>query len=163
MSAEITTKGKKLLESYNSNLIFRLVMLRKLPSIFFWGVRVSHLDKDSCAVTVPYKWTSQNPFKSIYFSALAGTAELSTGALVQVYLSGRGKYSMLVTRFEMDFVKKAKTMTTFSCTQGKEIAEAVANEENVGGGQAFVLETEGKNKEGEVVARAKIQWSIKKK
>ncbi len=163
MSAEITDKGRELIKSYNSPLIFRIVMLRKLPSIFFWGTRVKHLDKDSCRVTVPYKWASQNPFKSIYFSALAGTAELSTGALVQIYLSGRGKYSMLVTRFEMDFVKKAKTITTFSCKQGSVIAEAVANEESKGGGQAFILETEGKNKEGEVVARAKIQWSIKKK
>lgn len=163
MAFVITEEGKKLLKQYASSWLFRLVMFKRLPSIYFWGVRIKELNAFSCDVTVPYKWTSQNPFKSIYFSALAGTAELSTGALVQVHLAGRGKYSMLVTHFEMDFVKKAKTLTTFTCSQGNLIAEAVANEELKGGGQQFTLKTEGKDEDGVVVAVAKIQWSIKKK
>ena len=163
MSLTLLPEGEKLLKQYRSPLLFRMAMLKRLPSIYFWGVRVKHIDSMSCEITVPYKWTSQNPFRSIYFSALAGTAELSTGAMVQVYLSGRGKFSMLVTHFEMEFVKKAKTITTFTCDQGDVIAHAIEKEENLGGGQAFTLKTQGKDREGVVVANAKIKWSIKKK
>ena len=58
---------------------FKLYMLSKLPSAFFSGVRVVHADEYACAVKVPYKWFSQNPFRSTYFACLSMAAEMSTG------------------------------------------------------------------------------------
>ena len=77
-------------------LIFWFAMLVKLPSAVFWRLKVKKLDPSSCEVTIPYFWRTQNPFKSIYFAALAGAAELSTGALCQLAIAGKGSFSMLV-------------------------------------------------------------------
>ena len=60
---------------------FRIFLLSRLPSAFFCGVRVREMDEQHCVVTVPYKWLSQNPFRSTYFACLSMAAEMSTGAL----------------------------------------------------------------------------------
>ncbi|MGB3545398.1 MAG: hypothetical protein WBA17_00375, partial [Saprospiraceae bacterium] len=48
--------------------------LRKLPTLFWWGVRVKSATEDRAEVTIPYTWRTQNPFKSVYFAAQAGAA-----------------------------------------------------------------------------------------
>ncbi len=65
-------------------LKYRFYMLWRLPSLIFWGVKVARIDETASTVTLKHKWTNQNPFGSVYFSALNGAAELSTGILVQV-------------------------------------------------------------------------------
>ena len=60
---------------------FRIFLFTKLPAAYFAGVRVRELDEKKCMVTVPYKWLSQNPFRSTYFACLSMAAEMSTGAL----------------------------------------------------------------------------------
>ena len=103
----------------------RYYFLKKLPSCWFWGVRVKAVSPHNCQVTIPYNWRSQNPFRSIYFAALAGAAELSTGTLALLALQGRGRISMLITGLEGEFVKKANTLTTFTCNDGEAILQAV--------------------------------------
>ena len=51
-------------------------LFTKLPSAYFSGVRLRHIDENKCFVTVPYKWFSKNPFKSTYFACLAMAAEM---------------------------------------------------------------------------------------
>jgi hypothetical protein len=102
---------KKMMNSF----IFWWAMLFKLPTAVFWRLKMVHLDGEKCLVSIPYFWRSQNPFKSIYFAALAGAAELSTGALCQLALAGKGAFSMLVVDFRAEYSKKANTKTTFSC------------------------------------------------
>ncbi len=163
MKPILTESGLKLLSRYKNPILFKFYVWKNLPSLAFWGVKIKSIEADHCSILVPYRWTSQNPFRSIYFSALAGTAELSTGALVQCYLSGRGKWSMLVIHFEMDFVKKAKTTTVFTCNEGYKIQEYIEKAEATGEGQSFDLRTSGFDKDGIKVAKAKITWTIKKK
>ena len=54
---------------------------QKLPAAFFSGVRIKEVGETKCRVSVPYKWFTQNPFRSTYFACLAMAAEMSTGAL----------------------------------------------------------------------------------
>lgn len=102
---------------------FRLYMLRKLPTAFFSGVRVKYLSETNCEVSVPFRWFSQNPFRSTYFACLAMAAELSTGALAMANVYKRKpEVSMLVVKMEAEFFKKATTRTTFLCTHGWPLA-----------------------------------------
>ena len=66
---------------------FNLFLFYKLPAAFFSGVRVKELTEEECVTSVPFKWLTQNPFRSIYFASLAMAAEMSTGviALSNVY------------------------------------------------------------------------------
>ena len=143
---------------------FRMFLLLKLPSAFFCGVRVQHISKEKATVTVPYKWLSQNPFKSTYFACLAMAAEMSTGllAMMNTYKS-KPAVSMLVTGLQATYHKKATGITTFICEDGNAIANTVAEAVNTGEGKTFKARSVGRNKDGEVVAEFFIEWSFKAK
>ncbi|GAA0880334.1 DUF4442 domain-containing protein [Algoriphagus jejuensis] len=143
-------------------LIFWFAMLVKLPSAIFWKLRIKSLTMEKCEVTIPYSWRTQNPFKSIYFAALAGAAELSTGALGQLALAGKGAISMLVVDFRAEYSKKANTKITFSCEQGAELFDLIQGLK-VGEAEQLTMISSGKNPAGEVVARFFVTWSFKRK
>ena len=143
---------------------FRMFLLFKLPSAFFSGVRLRDIDAAHCRVTVPFKWFSQNPFKSTYFACLAMAAEMSTGVLGMMQLHNRKPaVSMLVVGLEANYFKKAIERTSFICDDGVLIEKAV--EETMATGEARIVKAKsvGKNKRGEVIAEFYITWSFKAK
>lgn len=145
-------------------LKFRLFALMKLPSAFFSGVRVRALDQDSCSVTVPYKWFSQNPFRSTYFACLAMAAEMSTGLLALMYLHKlEPPVSMLVVKLEAEYFKKATGRTSFMCKQGEDFSKVITKAIESGESQQLVAISEGYSEEGELIARFHITWSFKTK
>ncbi|HEV7782754.1 MAG TPA: DUF4442 domain-containing protein [Chitinophagaceae bacterium] len=148
----------------NNGLKFRMFLLAKLPAAYFAGVRIREIDAKRCLVTVPYKWLSQNPFRSTYFACLSMAAEMSTGALAmtQVYKIDP-PVSMLVVKVESEYFKKATGKTRFVCHDGELFQKAV--EETIATGEARMVKAKsiGRNKEGEVVAEFYITWSFKVK
>lgn len=155
-------KGQKLADKATT-WWFRLFTLKRLPSLWFWGVTVKQLVPSRSEVRLPFSWFSQNPFKSVYFSAMGGAAELSTGLLVMSHLADRGAWSMLVTSFQMEFFKKSKEAIYFSCEQGDDIISGIESRETTDSPVTLELISIGKTKEGDVVAKAKVQWSLKAK
>ncbi|MEB2786767.1 DUF4442 domain-containing protein [Algoriphagus persicinus] len=143
-------------------IYFWVGMLIKLPSAVFWGFKIKNLDAEKCVVSIPYSWRTQNPFKSIYFAALAGAAELSTGALCQLGISGLGKYSMLVVDFRAEYFKKANQTITFTCEQGQELVSLLESL-NPQDTDKLTMISSGKNPQGEEVARFYVTWSFKRK
>jgi Domain of unknown function (DUF4442) len=139
----------------------RMYLFTKLPSAFFSGVRIKSIDADICTVTVPFKWFSQNPFKSTYFACLAMAAEMSTGVLVLAHIYKRTPaISMLVSNIEGGFYKKAVTKTFFTCSDGANIAQAIETAYATKQGVTIKTKAVGKNSEGLVVAEFFITWSF---
>src|SRR5882757_9108082 len=103
---------------------FRMFMFAKLPSAYFAGVRIREIDERKCVVSIPYKWFTQNPFRSTYFACLAMAGELSTGALAMAHVYKRSPaVSMLIVKMEANYFKKATGLTTFTCNDGLHIKE----------------------------------------
>ena len=147
-----------------SPLKFRMFLLSKLPSAYFSGVRVKAIDENRCEVTVPFKWFSQNPFRSTYFACLSMAAEMSTGALALGHLYKRKPVvSMLVVRTEGEYFKKAVDQTTFVCEAGSEINKMIEEAISTGEARTIRAKTIGKNKAGEIIAEFFITWSFKAK
>jgi len=142
--------------------IFWIIMLVKLPSAVFWRFRIKELNAGKCEVSLPYSWRTQNPFNSIYFAALAGAAELSTGALCQLAMSGKGKFSMLVVAFRAEYFKKADQKITFTCSQGLELIRLLDSLEVNETAQLQMISS-GKNTQNEEVAKFYVTWSFKRK
>ena len=143
---------------------FRFFLFSKLPSAFFAGVRVINADEKKCTVKVPYKWFSQNPFKSTYFACLSMAAEMSTGVLALAHIHKRQPaISMLVLKVEGNFIKKATGITIFTCEEGllikKTIEDAIFSKE----GKVVTAKSYGRNAAGEIVADFAITWSFKVK
>ena len=142
----------------------RIFLFTKLPAAYFAGVRVRELEEKSCRVTVPYKWLSQNPFRSTYFACLSMAAEMSTGALAMVHLYKIDPpVSMLVVKVDSEYFKKATGRTSFVCEDGELFQKAI--EETIATNEARIVKAKsiGKNKEGEIVAEFYITWSFKVK
>ena len=147
-----------------SPLKFRMFLFSKLPSAYFSGIRVKSLDENKCEVTVPFKWFSQNPFRSTYFACLSMAAEMSTGALALGHLYKRKPpVSMLVVRTEGEYFKKAVDTTTFVCEDGSGIRKMIEEAIATGEGKTIRAKSIGKNKAGELVAEFYITWSFKTK
>ncbi len=143
---------------------FRMFLFTKLPAAYFAGVRVREVDERRCVVTVPYKWLSQNPFRSTYFACLSMAAEMSTGALAMVHLYKiNPPVSMLVVKVESEYFKKATARTSFVCEDGELFQKTI--EETIATGESRTVKAKsvGRNKEGEVVAEFYITWSFKAK
>ena len=155
---------EKFLKKINNPLKSRLFLLAKLPSAFFSGVRVLVADKNKCVVTVPYRWFSQNPFKSTYFACLSMAAEMSTGVLAMAHLYKHDPpVSMLVTRVQGDFIKKATGRTHFTCEDGSVIRQTIEDAVFSGEGKIITARSYGRNAAGEIVAQFDITWSFKPK
>lgn len=141
---------------------FRVFLFLKLPAAFISGVRIRHIDENKCEVTVPYKWLTQNPFRSTYFACLSMAAEMSTGALAMAHVYKRQPpVSMLVVKVSSEYFKKATGRTIFTCEDGhvlkSTIEKAIASSE----AQSFTARSVGKNQQGETVAEFFVTWSFK--
>ena len=143
---------------------FRMFLLSKLPAAYFAGVRVREIDENRCRVTVPYKWLTQNPFRSTYFACLSMAAEMSTGALCMAHLYKiKPPVSMLVLKVESDYFKKATGRTSFICEDGFVIKETIEQAIQTGEAKAIRAKSIGKNNDGAIVAEFYITWSFKVK
>ena len=143
---------------------FRMFLFTKLPAAFFAGVRVREVSEESCRVTVPYKWLSQNPFRSTYFACLSMAAEMSTGSLAMAHLYKRQPpVSMLVVKVESEYFKKATGRSSFLCEDGSLFREAIEDTIATGEAKTVRARSVGTNTSGEVVAEFHITWSFKVK
>ncbi|MGE5106230.1 MAG: hypothetical protein ACM3H8_01705 [Sphingobacteriales bacterium] len=143
---------------------FRMFLFAKLPAAFFSGVRIKKLDEKHCVTSVPFKWLTQNPFKSTYFASLSMAAEMSTGVLGLMHIYKRNPgVSMLVVKIDSNYFKKAVNKTFFTCEDGEKILQAIEDAIATGEGKTVTAKSIGKNVTGEVVAEFFVTWSFKGK
>lgn len=143
---------------------FRIFLFFKLPAAFFSGVRVRDINEQKCIVSVPFKWLTQNPFRSTYFASLSMAAEMSTGALglANIY-KRKPPVSMLVVKTEAEYFKKATDKTTFTCEDGALIKQMIEESLDTGEARTITAKSVGRNKAGDIVAEFFITWSYKAK
>ena len=143
---------------------FRMFLFFKLPAAFFSGVRIREIDEGKAVFSIPYKWFSQNPFRSTYFACLAMAAELSTGSLAMMHVHKRmPAVSMLVVKLEAVYFKKATGITIFTCKDGEQLKATIDKAITTGEGESFTATSAGVNEQGEKIADFFITWSFKAK
>jgi hypothetical protein len=153
--------GLEFLRDIRSPWKVRLFFLTKLPTALWWGIKVTSLSTAGASVTIPYSWRTTNPFRSIYFAALCGAGELSTGMLVALAVNCTAPVSMLVIRQQSEFHKKAKGRIHFQCQDGPIAMGAVRRAVESGTPQEFTLRTEGRDASGALVVAMAFTWSVK--
>lgn len=141
-----------------------MFLFSKLPSAYFSGVRVKEIDLQQAIVTVPYKWFSQNPFRSTYFACLAMAAEMSTGLLAMAHTyKSNPAVSMLVVGLEANYFKKATGLTIFVCEDGAAMRSLIDDAIRSGESTSIKAKSVGRNERGELIAEFYITWSFKAK
>ena len=159
--ATLTPESQAYLRNIQSSWKLFLYFWNNLPSAIWWGLRVKSASLQRAETIIPYGWRTKNPFQSIYFAALCGAGELSTGVLANLARLGRGNISLLVLEQRAEFVKKATTLTTFTCEDGQEAFDAVQRALDSGQPQTVTMLGTGRNTSGDVVCRVYITWTYK--
>ena len=162
-SIVLNAAQQKQLSDSNNRFKMAAWLFKTLPAAWFMGVRVKSVTSEKAEVTLPYHWRSQNPFQSIYLIAQCAAAELSTGILCTLALQGRGKISMLATHIESDFLKKANTLTTFTCDEGAEVFRLIDEVLASGEARTIIVTSKGVQETGETVSVTRVTWSFKSK
>lgn len=159
----ITDKGQAQMKALTSRLKFNLYLLKNLPAAWFMGCSVKEINEEKCVVRLPYRWSSKNPFRSIYFAAQCAAAELSTGLPTAVAITGKPSTSMLLVGIETKFFKKADSASLFICEDNKisqrEINQAITDGES----HTFTMISKGFNAKQELISESKVTWSVRKR
>ena len=147
-----------------SPIKFGMFLFFKIPIAFLSGIRIREITTEKCITTVPYRWLTQNPFHSTYFASLSMAAELSTGALAMMNTHKRQPpVSMLVTKMEANYFKKATSTIYFACEEGATIEKVVNEACERLESKLINVRTVGRNNNGELVAEFIFTWSFKVK
>jgi len=155
-------KSEQFRKIVKSKFKFRLFMLKNLPSAFFSGIKVAKISEEKAIVSIPFKFLTQNPFKSVYFASQAMAAELSTGVLALSHVHKRNpRVSMLVFNMRANFTKKATSKIFFTCEDGLKIKNAVEESIKTGEGVTVEAKSTGKNKDGDIVSEFYFTWTFK--
>jgi len=114
-------------ERIRENLWLRLFGLAKIPLLFYVGVSIVELTPERMVVKIPLRRRNKNHLGSMYFGALCIGADVAPGAYTMYLIrKQRLPISMVFKDFQAEFLKRAEGDVHFTCEQGKEIAELVA-------------------------------------
>lgn len=163
VSVLLSPQAQTYLQDLHSSWKLKLYFLKNLPSAWWWGFQIKTATTLRTEITIPYNWRTQNPFRSIYFAALAGAGELSTGILANLARMSGGNISMLVLEQRAEFLKKANSTITFTCEDGEKVFETVAAAIATRQPQTLTMLGIGKNSNGDTVARIYITWTFKQR
>lgn len=160
----LTDEHKDFIAKMMNPWMFRYFLLRKVPLGLIAGMRLKYLDMHRCEATIPYRWITTNPFKSAYFAALAMAAELSNGsmALLAVY-KRKPTVAVIIVGMEAEFIKKATSLTTFTCEDGDKLLAAVERAQQTGEAVTQKVQTIGRAEDGSEVAKFTFTWSFKRR
>src|SRR5215204_3745672 len=148
----------------NNPFKFRLFLLTRLPAAFIAGIRIEECNEELCSVSIPFKWLTQNPFRSTYFACLSMAAEMSTGALSMANVYQRKpSASMLITSVDSKYHKKAIGETIFTCEEGQAMKQAINEAYATSTPQTIRVKSDGYNQQNELVAEFWFTWSFKVK
>lgn len=143
---------------------FRLGLLKTLPLAAAAGLRLRHLDEDSCVVALPGGWRTRNPFRSTYFAAQAMAAEMSTGAPASLLVrAAPASVSMLVTEVRGVFTRKIVGGSVFTFAGVPAMRDTVERAARSGEALTFLARSLGRTEDGTVAAEFEITWSFKRR
>ena len=149
-------------KSFTNNFKFRFSLFKILPMGFLSGMKISELTEEKCSVTVPYKRKNKNPFQSTFWAVLGMAAEMSSGALLIMFThKQKPSVAMIIVNCTGNFVKKATDITTFTCSDGQKIKEAVKTAIQKEEPQLIKCHMKGVNQAGEELANFTFTWSVK--
>jgi hypothetical protein len=140
-----------------------LFLFMKLPGAMFFGIRLRKISPSESLVTVPFRWSTKNPYRSMYFATQCAAGEFATGALATMALQGRPSTAILVANMRAEFFKKAATTISFTCNQGAEVIETVNKAIETGEAKDITMIATGSDTSGTVVSKIYITWTFKKR
>lgn len=151
-------------DTFLSPLKQKLYFAKNLPMGFISGIRLTRLDEDRSVSTVKFHWWNKNPFRSIYFAVLSMAAELSTaGPAMLAMKHSDASIAMIIVEVRAEFVKKAQTTITFSCTDYPLFHDAIRTLEKADDTATVTARTVATDEHDETIATFDFTWSFRRR
>lgn len=161
---ELNPKQEKLRRQVTNPWKFGLFLLTQLPMGLIAGMRLRHIDAEKCVTSVPFKWLTKNPFKSMYFAVQSMAAELSTATACLLAVQGhKPSIAFIIVDLKATFGKKATGRVYFTCEDGMKAFNAVDKALETGEAQKATFKTVGKMADGTIVSEFEFTWSFKQR
>tara|TARA_B100000586_G_C19746291_1_gene275984 strand:+ start:67 stop:519 length:453 start_codon:yes stop_codon:yes gene_type:complete len=143
-------------------LKYNLFLLKKLPSAYFCGARIKHIDSNQCEIKIALNWFNKNPYKSMFWAAQGMAAELTTALMITDKIKKSGyDVSMLLISNNANYYKKATGLIVFNCNEGAEIDEMMNKLISSNTPQTIKLSSTGINQNNITVSKFIFEWSLK--
>lgn len=164
MKTKLNNEQQKLARSVSNGFKFPLFMIKSLPMGWIAGLRVREINSTTCTTSVPFKYLTKNPFKSIYFAVQSMAAELSTASACLLAVTGKKpSVAFIIVDLKATFMKKATDRVYFTCDDGAKAFEAVEKCIETGEATEATFKTVGKMKDGTIVSEFEFTWSFKQR
>jgi hypothetical protein len=153
-----------LIQYLKNPVLLKIFFLRFLPMAMFAGLRLDKLETTNSIVSVPFKWLTKNPFKSMYFAVQSMAAEFSTAVLLAGKIQEtKSDIALIIVSLRADFIKKAQSRITFTCEDGLISDEVIQNALTSESAELIEMKSVGLDKSGVKVSEFYITWSLKKR
>lgn len=160
---DLNEKQQKMVRQVTSNK-FKWYLFSQLPMGWIAGLRVRSLSAEKCVTSVPYKWLTKNPFRSMYFAVQSMAAELSTASTCLLAVTGqKPSIAFIIVDMKASFYKKATSRVYFTCENAAQAFDAVVKCKENGEAQTATFKTIGKMEDGTVVSEFEFTWSFKQR
>ena len=98
----------------------------KIPILAYCRPKVVEIDDEHCAIRIALRRRTHNHLKSMYFGVLAIGADLAGGFIAMELIRKRKlKISLVFKDFHAEFLKRAESDVTFTCSDGTAIQAAI--------------------------------------
>lgn len=134
----------------------------KIPVLAFVAPSVVELTHERCVVKIPLNRRTRNHVGSMYFGVLAAGADCAGGLMA--YRLGGPEMNLLFKDFHAKFLKRAEGDVFFTCSNGREIQDAVIRAKETGERQNLpvqVIATVPSKQGDEPVAEFVLTLSLK--
>lgn len=99
-----------------------LLGLFKIPMVGFVRPKLTHLDAESCEISIKLRRRTKNHLNSMYFGALAVGADLAPGLLTYFLAEEHGyKISFVFKSMKCTFLQRAESDVRFVCESTDEL------------------------------------------
>ena len=161
---QFSSQQKQMAERITKGPLFAFYLSRKLPMGWIAGLRIREIDENKCVTSVPFKFLTKNPFKSIYFAVQSMAAELSTATACLIAVKGKKpSVAYIIVDMNATFTKKATGRVHFTCQDTKKAFAVVDKCIETGEAETATFKTVGKLKDGTVVSEFEFTWSFKQR
>jgi hypothetical protein len=136
--------------------------LFKIPIILFVSPKIVSINSENCTTKIKLRRRTKNHLNSMYFGAMAVGADVAAG-LHAFYLSEitNCKISLAFKSFGAEFLKRAESDVIFTCEEGKKIATMIEKSRIEGKRMNELIEVIAFNSTNEIVAKFKMELSLK--
>jgi acyl-coenzyme A thioesterase PaaI-like protein len=143
-------------------LVLNFMLGRIIPFNRPHGFSIVELAEERVTTCASYRRSNHNHIRGIHACAIATVAEFSAGLLLLSRLDP-SCYRLIMSKLDVDYLYQAKQeIVAITCLSNDELRSRVIKPLQTAESHSIVMDTRVSDRDGNMVARARTTWQIKR-